>query len=157
MLLSAAQSPKRKFFFCDADYRHDWETTAYWVHRTTQSQSDISKEGHIMLHRTAIALIACATVLTAVPAHAQISSLKLVAPTATQDAGLIHKTGRRGRRVAAGIALGILGAAAIASQARSHHYDRDDRSWRHERRCNRWRRWCRNGEDRACWKFDNRC
>lgn len=103
---------------------------------------------------------AAATVIIAAgaPAQAQMSGFKSIAPAAGESQ-IIHKTGRRGRRgrrVAGAIALGLIGAAIVAGGARAH-YDHDYRYSRHQRRCNRWRRWCRNGEDRACWKYDNRC
>ena len=105
-------------------------------------------------------IIASAAIITiaafsAAPASAQMSGFKNISAT-TASSTIIHKTGRRGR-VAAGIALGLIGAAVISSHARASYYDRDDREFRHERRCRRWRHWCRNGEDRACWKYDNRC
>ncbi len=79
------------------------------------------------------------------------------AMAAYQD-DLVIKTGRRrGRRLATGIAigLGILGIIAASRAARAGHYD--DYEWRHVRRCERWRRRCLNGNDRACFRFDNRC
>ncbi len=59
---------------------------------------------------------------------------------------------RRGRNIGKGVAIGaaILGAAILAGQASRA----DDR---YSRRCRRWRRHCRRGNDRACWRFDNRC
>jgi len=103
----------------------------------------------------AIATVAATLMIAAgAPAQAQMSGFKSFnAPTAGEGQ-LIHKTGRKGRRIAGAIALGLIGAAVIAGSARGHHYNRYDR---HERRCNKWRRWCRNGEGRACWKYDNRC
>lgn len=76
---------------------------------------------------------------------------------APAESTLVHKTGRRGRRIAAGVALGLIGAVAAA-----HIYDRHYSRRRHyepsyESRCDRWRRWCYNGSDQACWKFENRC
>lgn len=60
---------------------------------------------------------------------------------------------RRGAAVGAGIVtLGILGAIA-ADRAYSRPYYRDG----YHRRCSQWRRWCRRGDDRACWRFDTRC
>jgi hypothetical protein len=101
-------------------------------------------------------LAAVVMVSAAAPAGAQMSGLKSLDNATT---GLIHKTGKRSRRngrIAAGVALGILGAAAAASSA--HAYDEEYyRESRHERRCRRWRRWCHDGEHRACWKYDNRC
>lgn len=103
--------------------------------------------------------IAAIAATAAVPANAQMSALKsLNNGAAASESAIVHKTGRKGRRIAAGIALGIIGAAALASGA--HAYDRDyeeERYWRRRNRCNRWRRWCRRGNDRSCWKYDNRC
>ncbi len=106
----------------------------------------------------AIAALAIAA-FAASPASANMlsaNSMVVAAPTAEAGA-IVHKTGRRGRRgrFAAGLALGIVGAAIA-----SHHYGRGyrDRRWsRHERRCRRWRRRCYRGNDRACWRYDNRC
>jgi hypothetical protein len=107
--------------------------------------------------KTLTALAASALVtftLTTGTANAQMAGLAAAKPPAGQD--LVHKTGRRNRgRVAAGIALGIIGAAAIASQ--SHRYYRDSYESRHERRCRRWMYRCDNGNYRACQKFDRRC
>ena len=112
-----------------------------------------------MYKSVAIATAAAAMMIAAgAPAQAQMSGFKSLSPTtATESNQLIHKTGRKGRRIAGAIALGLIGAAAIAGHAHSYHYDRYDRYSRHERRCRRWRRWCRNGSGNACWKFDNRC
>ena len=88
------------------------------------------------------------------PAQAQMSGFKSFSKFALDESQIIHKTGRKGRRIAGAIALGLIGAAVIAGSARGHHYNR---VYRRERRCNKWRRWCDNGEGRACWKYDNRC
>ncbi len=106
---------------------------------------------------TIAAVAAAAMLAIGAPAQAQMSAMKAAAPvTSGAKADLVHKTGRRGRRIAAGIALGIVGAAAYA-HARRHHYHRPHYSWRHERRCRRWRRWCWRGNEHACWKYDTRC
>ena len=102
----------------------------------------------------AIAAIAATTAFTAAPASAQMSGFKSLGPATTTDT-MIHKTGRRGGRIAGAIALGLIGAAVIAGNARASHYG--DGYSRHERRCRKWRRWCRDGENSACWKYDNRC
>jgi uncharacterized protein YcfJ len=102
---------------------------------------------------------AAAVMITAIaPANAQMSgfngsAIKSLNSEAAANSQIIHKTGRKGRRVAGAIALGLIGAAVIAGAARAS----EDREWAHERRCNKWRRWCRNGEDNACWKYENRC
>lgn len=104
----------------------------------------------------ATALLAAATAFTAIPANAQMSGLKSL-ETATASETIVHKTGKRGR-FAAGLAIGIVGAA-IATHAYRHHHRRyhAPRWSHHERRCRRWRRACYRGYDRACWKYDDRC
>ena len=87
-------------------------------------------------------------------AIATAAATLMIAAGAPAQGQIIHKTGRKGRRIAGAIALGLIGAAVIAGSARASRYDHADR---YERRCNKWRRWCRNGEDRACWKYENRC
>ncbi|MFY0613081.1 MAG: hypothetical protein JXQ99_16240 [Hyphomicrobiaceae bacterium] len=108
----------------------------------------------------AIAILAAATALSAAPANAQMSALKSLDNAAVaSDSAIVHKTGRRGRRgrFAAGLALGIVGAA-IATHHYGYHRPYYSSRWsRHERRCRRWRRSCYRGYDRACWKYDNRC
>ncbi len=105
----------------------------------------------------AIALLAATTALSTAPANAQMSALKsLDNATADSASSIVHKTGRRGR-FAAGLALGIVGAA-IATHHYGYHRPYYSSRWsRHERRCRRWRRSCYRGYDRACWKYDNRC
>lgn len=63
---------------------------------------------------------------------------------------------KRGRRVLRGVAIGaaIVGAAIIASEAA--RADRR-RAHRHRRNCRKWLRRCERGNDRACWRYDNRC
>ena len=110
--------------------------------------------------KTLTALAASALVtftLTTGTANAQMAGLAAAkAPAAQAGQDLVHKTGRRNRgRVAAGITLGIIGAAAIASQ--SHRYYRDSYESRHERRCRRWMYRCDNGSYYDCRKFDRSC
>jgi hypothetical protein len=108
---------------------------------------------------TAFAAAALVTfTLTTGTANAQMAGLAAAkAPAAQAGQDLVHKTGRRrnGGKIAAGIALGIIGAAAIASQ--SHRYYRDSYESRHERRCRRWMYSCDNGSYHACRQFDRRC
>ena len=96
--------------------------------------------------------------LTTGTANAQMPGLAAAkAPAAKAGQDLVHKTGRRrnGGKIAAGIALGLIGAAAIAGQ--SHRYYRDSYESRHERRCRRWMYSCDNGSYHACRQFDRRC
>ena len=102
----------------------------------------------------AIATAATFVIAAAAPANAQMSAFKSFGSTAANADQIVHKTGRKGRRIAGAIALGLLGAAVIAGHARASEIDQEDA---HERRCNKWRRWCNDGESRACRKFDNRC
>ena len=108
---------------------------------------------------TALAAAALITVaITTGSANAQMVGLSAAKASAAQAGQkLVHKTGRRGHRgkFAAGIALGLLGAAAIASH--SHRYYRDGYESRHERRCRRWMYRCEDGSYHACRKFDRRC
>jgi hypothetical protein len=68
----------------------------------------------------------------------------------------------RGARIAAGIALGLVGALAARQAYAGDRYDRHDRydryEGRHERRCRRWRRACRWDDNfRACRRYDRNC
>lgn len=105
----------------------------------------------------AIAVLAATAALSTAPANAQMSALKSIdAAAASGNAAIVHKTGRRGRaRFAAGLAIGIVGAAIVADHYRHRYYS--PRWSRHERRCRRWRQNCYRGYDGACWKYDNRC
>ncbi len=100
------------------------------------------------------------TVVANAPAQANMAGLSQSKHLGVTQDGIVQKTRRRwrGRAIAGGIALGILGAAAIAASRRGyadeHYYDRRD-SWRY--RCNRWHRWCNQGDDRACWKLERHC
>ena len=107
-----------------------------------------------MMKRTAVATAMLLTLAVQGTAHAQMPGLAGVQAVKTEQA-LVHKTGRRGRRIAAGIALGALSGAVIAYGSRHYYDDRDD--WRHERPCRRWHYRCEDGHRRSCWKFDRRC
>lgn len=78
------------------------------------------------------------------PYTAGMSGLQKSLQPADAQAQIVHKTGKK-RKFVTGLIIGFGAAAAIGY------------SIRHERRCRRWRRWCWNGNDNACWKFDNRC
>ena len=105
----------------------------------------------------AIAILAATAALSTAPANAQMSALKSIETAATTaDTTIVHKTGRRGR-FAAGLAIGIVGAAIATHHYKSRHRYYSHRWSRHERRCRRLRRACYNGYGRACWKYDNRC
>lgn len=73
-----------------------------------------------------------------------------ILPAMTSDA-----EARRGRgaAIAAGVALGVLGAAALSSRA--HADVEHDEEWRY--RCNRWADQCEDGYRRACYRYENRC
>ena len=92
-------------------------------------------------------------------AKAQFAGLQTLDAN-TGASPLVHKTGRRSRRngrIAAGVVAGVVGAIAVHELHRSARR-REARRWsRHQRNCRRWLRWCRNGSDRACWRYDNRC
>ena len=103
-----------------------------------------------------IAVIATAATLMIASAPSQaagMSALQALGTGAASSDTLIQKTGRRGGRIAAGIALGIAGAAIAAHAYRHHHY----RASRWERRCRRWARRCDWGNERACYRYDTRC
>ncbi|MGI9480535.1 MAG: hypothetical protein ACR2PI_27850, partial [Hyphomicrobiaceae bacterium] len=99
----------------------------------------------------AIALIAATTAIAAAPANAQMSALKSIDnATVAKESAIVHKTGRRGR-FAAGLALGIVGAAIATHHYHSYHRPYYSSRWsRHQRRCRRWRRSCYRGYDRSC-------
>ncbi len=92
-------------------------------------------------------------------AQAQIAGLHALDAVAGKS-DLVQKTGRRSRRngrIAAGVALGVIGAIAASEIHRSERNRRERRWSRHRRSCNNWLRWCRKGNDRACWRYDSRC
>lgn len=65
--------------------------------------------------------------------------------SSSNHAPIVHKTGKKHKKIIAGLVFGFSAAAAIGY------------SIRHERQCRRWERRCWNGRDRACWKFERRC
>ena len=117
----------------------------------------------LMLPAVAAAALALSTFA---PAQAAVVSPTSMAPASAQAGDkLVEEVrfrGRRGRRFGVGagiVTLGVLGAIA-ASRAHSRpyyhsrpHYYRDG----YDGQCRRWRRWCRRGNDRACWRYDTRC
>lgn len=78
-------------------------------------------------------------------------------PGATaQSPAIVHQTkGKRAgnlvKGLAAGVAIGVIGAAAA-----SGGLGRITES-PHERRCRRWLNRCDMGYENACWKYDERC
>lgn len=118
--------------------------------------TNLKLNGSKIMKKT-IAIIATAATLMIASAPSQaagLSALKALETGAASSNTLIQKTGRRGRagRIAAGIALGIAGAAIAHHTYRHGYYES-----RYERRCRRWARKCDWGNDRACWKLDTRC
>ncbi len=107
-----------------------------------------------------LAIVAASlTAVSKTPVHATMAGPAVVGKSVLADNAIVHKTGRRGRRLATGIAigLGILGIIA-ASKARARHYDDYEvYDRRMARRCRRWHRRCLNGNDRACFKHEDRC
>lgn len=118
----------------------------------------------VVFAATAGAVVSLAA-LTGAPAQAGMTSLPAAGAAAEgANASLIEKVGRRGHHrgyrrgaaIGAGIVtLGVLGAIA-ASKAHERRYYRRD-YYGYGGQCRRWRRWCYEGNDRACWKFDSRC
>jgi len=107
---------------------------------------------------TAIVTAATIAILTVAPAHAQMSGLAVKAPTVAAGQEILHKTGsRRGGKVAAGIALGILGVAAIAAANSRQSYAEERYEDDYNRRCRRWMYRCEDGSNRACRKYDRHC
>jgi hypothetical protein len=77
------------------------------------------------------------------------------------SADIVHKVRRRGRGLAIGagiLTLGIIGALAARDRAHARPYRYESRRRNnYNKRCRRLLRWCRRGDDRACWRYDNRC
>lgn len=105
---------------------------------------------------------AAALAITAItPAHAGVVGPMSTTAQTGIGADIIHKARRRGRRglaIGAGIlTLGIIGAIAASERARARRYDRRYYYDDYEHQCRRLLRRCRRGNDRACWRYDNRC
>jgi len=79
------------------------------------------------------------------PAASGISATQKVLQSSSNHASIVHKTGKKQKKIIAGLVFGLGAAAAIGY------------SIRHERQCRRWERRCWRGSDRACWKFERRC
>jgi hypothetical protein len=112
----------------------------------------------IILSAAAAALMTAAT-FTPANAGGVVPSTIADAQTLAPDS-LLEDVGYRGRRrwrrgvgIGAGLlTLGVIGALASERAHSRRYYDDTPR-----RRCDKLRRRCRNGHDRACWKFDTRC
>ena len=81
---------------------------------------------------------------------------KFDASAKSQPAAIVHQTKGKGagnlvKGLAAGVAIGVIGAAA-ASAGLGRITESP-----HERRCRRWLSRCDMGYDNACWKYDERC
>lgn len=106
---------------------------------------------------SAAAILAIAIAGTAGSAQAGMSGLaKLDASKNAHSSTIVHQTkGKRGgnlvKGLAAGVAIGVIGAAAVGGGL-----GRITES-PHERRCRRWLNRCEMGYENACWKFDDRC
>ena len=107
---------------------------------------------------TAIVTAATIALLTVAPANAQMSGLAAKSPKIETGEQIVHKTGgkRHNGKVAAGIALGILGVAALAASSRRGYAEERYES-RYERRCRQWMYRCEDGSYRACRKYDRHC
>ena len=82
-----------------------------------QTETRTGDPGHEKF--TAIATAAAIALLTVAPANAQMSGLAVKSPKIQAGHQIVYKTGdkRRNGCVTAGIALGILGAAALAASS----------------------------------------
>ena len=121
-----------------------------------RGQNKIRNPMELQMKTFFAALFAAALLVTMqAPAQAQMAGIAMLkGPAAASD--IVHKTGskrRRAGRVAAGVALGVLGVIA-ASQAHAHRrYEAE----RHERRCYSWYRKCNRGSEYACFKYESKC
>ena len=104
--------------------------------------------------KTILATLAAAVLLLSIqaPANAQMSGLASMKAPAASSA-IVHKTGKKGRRIAAGVALGVLGVIA-ASRAHAHARWEAER---HERQCFRWYSKCNRGSEWACFNYERKC
>lgn len=95
------------------------------------------------------------------PANAQSPILPNVPSVSSQ--GHVHRTDGGDAAFAAGVAVGVLGGLAVPRAPRRYYYDAPPRSARYRRYrkyrrlCREWRWMCRDGSERACWKYDERC
>lgn len=79
------------------------------------------------------------------PSAAGMSGVQQSIKSATAQNEIVHKVGKKKKKIIAGVIAGI--GAAIVIGASIHH----------ERMCRRLQRRCWNGNDNACWKYDTRC
>ncbi len=106
---------------------------------------------------SAAAIFAFAIAGTAGSAQAGMSGLeKLDVSNNAHPSAIVHQTkGKRAGNIvkglAAGVAIGVIGAAAA-----SGGLGRINES-PHERRCRRWLNRCEMGYENACWKFEDHC
>ena len=104
------------------------------------------------MYKSATALVAAVALSTltvsaahAGPSAAALTALQKNAQAIEQQAQIVHKIGKKKKKIIGGSLFGLSTAAAIGY------------SIRQERRCRRWERRCWNGNDYACWKFESRC
>lgn len=79
------------------------------------------------------------------PSTAGMAGLQQSMQSAAAQNEIVHKVGKKKKKIIAGVIAGIGAAIVIGA------------SIRHERMCRRLQRRCWNGNDNACWKYDNRC
>jgi hypothetical protein len=103
---------------------------------------------------------AALAMMTFTPAQAGVVGPMSTTVKTEMSTDIVHKARRRGRGLAIGAGVLALGILALSARDRAHarpyRYERRRRV-SHRRQCRRLLRWCRRGDDRACWRYDNRC